>query len=503
MANLGDYLVLNASRYRDRTAFVQHEQRLTYGELNERVNRLANHLLDLGVRKGDHLGFMFYNSFRLIEIFFAALKVGAVAVPLNFRLISSEVKWCLDNADCKVFAYGKECAGQVDPVKKEFLTVRHLLCGGDDVPEGEHDLDRWARSGSAKEPDVVVGPDDRALIIFTGGTTGVPKGSLHTHGSFHVHCLNSLIATYLAEPSETALMHVPLFHIVGLGITLNFMMIGGKIVLTGETFDAREILRLIEKERVTYIVLVPPATYTRLLDVPDFKAFDTSSLTKIYTTGGFLPRSLMLRLFDAFPTARIKYGYGQSEAPSGAFIWVSRSMVENNDEVLKSLGHESPFAEVRLVDEKGVEVPVGEVGEATIRGPHIMQGYYNQPELTAQVLKDGWIYTGDLFKKDKEGFLYFVDRKKDIIKTGGENVFAPEVEGVILSHPSVEQAAVVGVPDKKFGEGVLAVVKLRPGFAATEEEIIRALQEAARKLQKAAPGGLRRQLPRKRCGQDK
>ncbi len=472
MQSLGDYLVLNANRYPDNIAIVDRDQRISYRELNQRINRMAHHLLDLGVRKGDRVGMMFHNSSQIVEILYAAGKIGAVAVPLNFRMIPAEVKWCLDSMKCKVLAYSERCAGQVAPVRNALETVEHFICSGEHAGSGEHDFDKFTQDGSADEPHVTVEPDDRSLIIFTGGTTGRPKGALHTHRSIMFCCLNTLINNYLADPSETAIMQAPMFHIVGLNLTNCLMTIGGKIVIVGESFDAVEILRLVEKERATYILLVPPTTYARLLDAPDFKNFDTSTVTKLHNTGGFLPRELMERLFNAFPNANIKYGYGQSESPIGTFLWLTRSMVENGADAVNSIGRASPLVEIQLTDEKGKRVAAGEPGGALIRGPHIMQGYFDQPDLTAETLKDGWIHTGDVFRQDKDGFYYFVDRKKDVIKSGGENVFAAEVEQVILSHPSVEGCAVIGIPDLKFGEAVMAVVKLKSNLSATEEEII-------------------------------
>jgi long-chain acyl-CoA synthetase len=220
-------------------------------------------------------------------------------------------------------------------------------------------------------------------------------------------------------------------------------------------------------------MLMPPATYIRLMDIPRLKDFDTTSVLKLITAAGTLSQPTVLRILDTFPKASILYGWGLTETgPTGTVNWITRTMAETEPEKLKSIGREFPFAEVRVVDEQGQEVPVGEVGEGIIRAPSIMEGYFEQPALTAQAIQDGWVYTGDLIKKDEQGFFHFADRKKDMIKSGGENVYAQEVERVILSHPAVENCAVIGVPDPKFSEAVMAVIKLRQGASATSEEII-------------------------------
>jgi acyl-CoA synthetase (AMP-forming)/AMP-acid ligase II len=469
--NIAEGLILNVARYPDKTAVVYKERRITFRELNNRVNRLANHLLELGIQKGDRIGFMLYNSNQFIEIFYASMKIGAIAVPINFRLVPREVKWIADNSGCKVFVYSKPCADQVDPVKKDFATVEHLLFSGPECPEGEYDFDAFTRDGESGEPSVSVAFEDKAYIMYTGGTTGLPKGAMHTHRGTHFASASSLILRRSSH-DECILNQLPLFHIAGLNLMIQNIEIGGNLILV-ETFDPVELLKLIDGEKPTLLFLLPPATYIRLLDVPDIKNYDTSSVLKVGGAAGALPEPLMLRLFDAFPNGDIFFGYGLSEGgAAGVFHYITRDLVQNKAPQIKGIGREAPYLQVRLVDDEGREVPVGEVGEATIKSPAIMTGYFEQPELTAQTIKDGWLHTGDLFRMDKNRFFYFVDRKKDMIKSGGENVFAQEVEAIILSHGSVELCAVFGVPDPKFGEAVMAAVKLRQGCEATEEEII-------------------------------
>lgn len=468
---VGDFLLAMARRYPEKTAVVFRGQRFSYSELNERVNRLAHHLKGLGVQKGDRVGLMFFNSTQFVELFFATTKLGALAVPLNFRMVPREVKWCLDSTRCKVFAYDQAFAQQVDPVKKNFSTVEHLIFSGEQAPSGEHHYEAFVQEGIGDEPEVELAFDDPAYLIFTGGTTGSPKAAVHTHRGSFFDVIERLIRLKCSDPDEVTLSHIPMFHVAGLGLMKFTLAVGGTLVPV-ESFDPGEILKLIDREKATMISLLPPSTYIRIMDFPKIADYDTSSITRLLTSVASLPKPLMLRLFDTFPNADIYYGWGQTETGMGGALGrFTRAMVEKDSEKIKSVGPAFTFSEIKLVDDNGREVPVGEMGEAVVRSPSNMIGYFDQPELTSQTLKDGWVSTGDFLRKDADGFYYFMDRKKDMIKTGGENVFAQEVEGVILSHEAVENCAVIGLPDPQWGELVTAVIKLRQGFSVTEEEI--------------------------------
>jgi acyl-CoA synthetase (AMP-forming)/AMP-acid ligase II len=472
-----DFLVLNANRYPDKTALVYRGRRFTYREINERVNRLAHHLTALGIKKGDPVGFMFLNSNQFVEIFFATQKIGALAVPLNFRMVPREVKWVLDNARCKLFAYHEIFSQQVDPVRDDLPAVENLVCSGEDAPPGAHHFESLTEEGSTEEPGVSVGFEDRAFIIYTGGTTGTPKGVVHTHRSSILTCVSGMISLNVSGASEVMLNQVPMFHITGLHTMMQIVASGGRCVIV-ETFDPTEMLGLIQQENATFLCLVPPSTYIRLMDAPDLNTFDTSTVRKLLTAAGSFPKPIALRLYDTFPNAQVFYGWGQTETGGlGTLHAIPRSMIEEESERARSVGMEMPFMEVRLVDHQGRDVPTGEVGEAIMRSPTIMEEYFEQREVTEQTLQDGWVYSGDLLKKDEEGYFYFVDRKKDMIKSGGENVFAQEVEWAILSHPAVEYCAVFGVPDPKLDEAVMAVVQLRKGLTSTEEEIVQHCKE--------------------------
>jgi acyl-CoA synthetase (AMP-forming)/AMP-acid ligase II len=469
--NASDFLVQNANRYPHRTAVIYRGQQYTYEEINKSVNRLANSLTELGVTKGDRVAFLFNNSNQFYETFYATLKLGAVAVPLNFRMVSREVKWILDNSGAKVLIYSDAFSSIMDPVKNDLATVQKMVCSGKTAAANEFHFEDLCLRGGTEEPNVNVDIDDWCQIQYTGGTTGVPKGAILTHGCVIFASLASIIRFHLSDSSEVFVNQLPMFHIAGLQMMMFCLATAGTFVII-ETFDPQEILRLIEQEKATFLFLMPPATYIRLLNTPDLERFDTSSVRTIGTAAGALSPSLVLRLFDTFPNAKLTYGWACTEAVGGINNIITRNMVESDPERLKSIGTPIPCTNIRLVDDAGREVPQGEAGEVIVKGPQTMIGYLDQPELTAQAIRDGWIHTGDLLRKDTDGFYYFADRKKDMIKSGGENVFATEVEGIILSHPAVENCAVIGVPDPVFQEAVMAVVKVVEGKTVTENDII-------------------------------
>jgi acyl-CoA synthetase (AMP-forming)/AMP-acid ligase II len=472
MENLGDLLVLNANRYPEKTAVVYRGQRTGYRDLNRRVNRLAHNLLDLGIRKGDRVGFMFPNCSQIIELFFATQKIGALAVPMSFRLVSREVKYILDSVGAKAFVYHENFSGVVDDVKKEIDSLELLVRSGENAPVGEYHLEGLCLNGYVEEPKIKVEFDDPSRIQFTGGTTGPPKGALYTHRTTLFTNICDLIAMKISDNSEVQLNQVPMFHSAGMVRQISSVASGGTFVIV-ETLDPIEILRMIEEEQATFLMLLPPSTFLRLLEVPNIKDFNVTSVKRLISGGAIFPPEILLRLYDVFPSAVTSTAWGQTElGPAGTLMDISRSMVESNSEKMKSVGLAMPFVEIRLVDDEGREVPVGEVGEAIVSCPSRMVEYYNQPEITADAIRDGWVHTGDYLRKDQDGHFYFVDRKKDMIKSGGENVYAQEVERIILNHPAVERCAVIGIPDPELGEAVIAVVKLKAGAVATREDIV-------------------------------
>lgn len=469
---IGDYLTLNAGKHPAKTAVVFRDQRITYAELEIRVNRLARHLLAMGVVPGDRVAYMLYNGSASVELLHAIARIGAIAVPVNFRLVAPEVKWLLAHVRPRVFVFAEACAEQVDSMRSDCDAVGHWVRSGATGSDGLLHYETLMADGDASPiPLPASRAEETALLMFTGGTTGEPKAAVHTHRSLYFTLLGSALANRTVDETETALIQAPLFHIAGLTISGRTLLVGGTLVLL-ETSEPQDLLRTIERERATFLMLLPPTSYTRLLDVPGLAGADTSSVQKIVTAAGAFPKAVMLRLFDAFPNASIYFGYGLSESPLACSLVLTRVMVENDAPAVRSIGRALPLVDLRVVDEAGRDVPPGQVGEAVVRGPHLMQGYYQQPALTAAALRGGWMHTGDLLRRDAEGFFYFEGRAKDMIKTGGENVFAAEVERVLMAHPAVEICAVLGVPDEALQEAVAAVVKLRAGHRASAEDLV-------------------------------
>lgn len=468
--NVGYLLTMNANRYPDKTALLYNGRRFSYRAINERVNRLAHSLLDLGIRKRDKVGFIFPNCNQIVELLFAIFKIGAVAVPLNHRLVAQEIKYLLDTAECKVFVYSDLYAEKVQEVKHEFRTVKMLICSGKPVP-GEYSFEELCRNENPSEPNISVIGSDVSRIQFTGGTTGRSKGVIRTHESDVFQTISIMTQNKMgANPDEVVMVQCPLHHQGGMSWLFSAIATGAEFVFC-DVFNPEDILRQIQDYRVTYLLLLPPVTYLRLYDVPNLKDYDLSSVKYVQMSAGGTSPDIIFKTYDAFPNCEVNYGWGQTESGAGTNIVLTRELVRKHPEMTKSIGRAMPLIELRIVDEEGNDVPVGEVGECIVRGPSVMSGYYNQPDLTAKTIKDGWVYTGDMFRQDAEGYYYIMDRKKDMIKTGGENVFAQEVEGVIRSHSAVQDCAVIGIPDPVFGEAVMAVLKLRQGHTITLEEL--------------------------------
>lgn len=469
--NIGYLLTLNANRYPNKIALTYKDSSISYRELNYRVNRLANSLMEVGIRKGDRVGYLFPNCNEIVELFFALMKIGAVAVPLNHRLIAKEIKYLLDLAECKALVYSDKYWEKVKEFKHNLKAVSIFIRSGEEGTFGEHSFQQLRDNGPGFEPNVSVGGEDLARIQFTGGTTGRSKGVMRTHRSDVFQTIGIMCQNKMgANPDAVVLTQSPLNHQAALSWLLSTVAAGAQFVVC-DKFDPVEILHQVAIHRVTYLMLLPPSTYLRLLDIPNLRDFDLSSVKLVQMSAGCVSREIILKTYEAFPNCEVNYGWGQTETGAGTGQVITREMALNNLERMQSIGKAMPFIELRIVDEQGNEVQPGAVGECIARGPAIMSGYYNEPELTNRTLKDGWVHTGDMFRQDEEGYYYFVGRKKDMIKSGGENVYAQEVEEVIRTHPAVEECAVIGVPDRRFGEAVMVVIKLRRGCAVTAEEI--------------------------------
>ena len=470
---VGDIPYVNAQLRPDKTAIIYNDKRIKWDEFNKRINRLANWFISHGIEKGDIVALLFYNGNEFLETLFALLKIGAVAVPLNFRQIPEEIKWTLDNSKCIAVIYSSRLANLIQSVKSQLYGVKLYICDGDNIPEDEYSYEKICFQGNCEEPSVVINPDDWAVVIFTGGTTGTPKGAIYSHYTL----LNTfkLIGLNVEEitDNDIFLNQPPLFHGGGMLHVLSYLAHGACVYLF-DSMDAEQILRGIEKEKVTDIFLVPPLIFFRLVEQNKTTNADLSSITAVIGAAGACSMPLVDALFEIFPNGKIYIGWGCTEISGGISNVICRDTLKKYPWRLNSVGQcRAPtILEIKIIDKSGNEVPVGEVGEAIVKSTTNFIGYLDQPELTAGKLKNGWVYTGDLMSKDKDGYFYFIDRMQNIIKSGGEKIYGTEVENALLTCPEVQEAAVIGSPDPIYSEIVCAVVKLHSGSKLTEDDLV-------------------------------
>jgi acyl-CoA synthetase (AMP-forming)/AMP-acid ligase II len=490
---LGEVLARQARNSPQKEALVFKNKRYTYGQFNERVNRVANGLIALGIGKGDKVALLFLNCTEIVECLFATHKVGAVVVPLNFRLVPKELAYQVDNSDARALIFSETFQESVSAIRLELGKVEHYICVGAKGMEGAIDYEEFLAKYSADEPSVLVDDDDPAYIMYTAGTTGRSKGAVLTHKNVLMGAaINQCIERPTPDP-DRQLVVFPLSH--GAGAQLAFCCVfrgGSNIILDVPTPE--NILRLIQEEKITNVGLVP-AIWNWLVNEPKLKDFDLSSLQMAGTTAAPMPLELKNKLLETFPNVKIYEGFGQTET-SATVMAKPEDMFRKHG----SVGRRIINVEVRIVDDDDKDVPVGEVGEIVYRGPSVMKEYYKNPEATAEAFKGGWFHSGDLVRQDDEGYIYVVDRKKDMIISGGHNIYPAELEEVLYTHPKILEAAVIGVPDPEWGESVKAIVVPKAGETLTEAEVIEYCKQNLASYKKPKSVELVGELPRNVTG---
>ncbi|PWA12808.1 o-succinylbenzoate--CoA ligase [Pueribacillus theae] len=450
---IGSWLVKHSDRFSDKTALVFKDKRFSYREFNERVNRLANGLLKLGVCKGDRVDGLLFNSHEMLESMFACAKIGAIFVPINFRLSIDEVEYIIRDSSAHHFIYDEKTRPLVDQLRERETLLNVFIHVGANPHEDDFLYEDILAKSDDHEPGFEIGLDDVHLMMYTSGTTGKPKGAMLSHGNTQWNAINAI--NYLPVRSdEITLTVAPMFHIGGMSVFTTPLLYIGATVVLDDKFDPQATLELIEKERITSLFLVP-AMWQALTQVPNFDSYDLSSVRFNVSGGAPCP----ITVIEFFQQKGIPFyeGFGLTEtAPFVSLLDAENSIRKNG-----SVGKPPVHTYVKIVDPNDQEVPIGEVGELLVKGPNITVGYWNQPEKTKESIKDGWFYTGDLAKQDEEGFLYIIDRKKDMIITGGENVYPVEIEQVLYRHPNIKEVAIIGVPDERWGESVKAVISLK------------------------------------------
>ncbi|MCI0498047.1 MAG: AMP-binding protein [Thermoplasmata archaeon] len=467
--NLGQMLKVNARKYPDTVAFKDARRSFTYPETNARVNRLAHSLMGLGLRKGDAVAVLLENCIEIAEVFLATAKTGIVIVPINFRLVGPEIRYIVDHSDAKAMIVHDEFVTTVDGIRGELDKVaegNYIVVGKGAA--GYIQYEAFIAGSPETEPDVRVEPADTWVLIYTSGTTGRPKGVLRSHESHVAFYLINAVDFGFTE-HDICMNVMPLCHINSIFFTFTFTYIGGSVyVHPARSFRAAEILDIIERESITFISLIP-THYNVMLNLPkDGRGRDVSSVRKLLCSSAPVSKQMKLAIMDFFPGVHLYEGYGSTEA---GIVTVLKP--EDQMRKLGSIGYESLGTDVvKLLDEDGDEVPVGEVGELYSSGPMLFDGYHKAPERTAASFRGGWFSAGDMAVMDADGFYSIVDRKDNMIITGGENVYPTEIEEVIASHPGVFDVAIIGLPDEKWGECVTAVVVPKPGARIDEETII-------------------------------
>jgi len=463
--NVGQWITKWAFLRPDKVALISEEGLYTYKHLNERVNRLANFLLNLGFKKGDTIGALTYNCVQFIEIYFAVSKIGCILVPLNFRLSENELKYIIQDSEAKGLFFGYEFSETIEKIRAD-LPVRKdsYICVGSPAPEWAKDYFRVLENSSTSEPNIthIVGGEDPHILMYTSGTTGTPKGALLSHRKTFFNVLNADIY-YDLRHEDKLYVGRALFHSGGLLVEASPIFYKGGTVIISKRFVPEEILRTIQTHRVT--VLETSATLFKFILERKLENFDLSSLRCCYTGGERVPTSLIEEY--ASRGIVISQIFGQTE--TSTITWLPQQDALRK---LGSVGIPVFHAHVKIVNKEGRELPPGEVGEIIVSGPILMNGYWKRPDLTAKTIVDGWLHTGDLAIRDEEGFFYIVDRAKDMFISGGENVYPAEVEKVLLDNPKIQDVAVIGVPDEKWGERGVAFIVLKNGEAMNQEEII-------------------------------
>ena len=490
---LGSFLTYNAENFADKLAYIHPSGTRTFAEYNARVNRLINALTARGMKKGDRLGILSTNQLEMVEAYGAAEKSGFIAVPLNFRYQASDVEYVAGNADLSVLIIQHDYAHLVAGI----TGVEKYLFGGDTAESSGYEA--LLASASADEPAVLAEPDDIVYMMYTGGTTGRPKGVLLDQRG-QIENAKSTMADAGFGTNDKLLTVMPLFHIGGKNFTtVHFQRACTNVLVPA--FDAPEILSLLSEHEIT-CVLLAPTMIKMLVDELNGKPF-SSGLKNVYYSSAPMPVALLRQAIKAFGPVFMQF-YGLTESgPSGACLRKEDHKpdgTEREQRRLMSAGRAMAHNEVRAVDDDGKVLPVGEVGEICIRAEQVMRGYWRNEAATAETMKNGWIHSGDLGLIDEDGYIFVVGRKKDVIISGGENIYPREIEEMLGHHPAIKEIAVIGIPDDKWGEAVAAIVVLNDGHAMSAEEVIDHCRQNLASYKKPRHVHFREALPRSSLG---
>lgn len=451
------------------TVRTNYRREITWGVFNEKANRFANALISRGIGKGDKVAILLMNCLEWLPIYFGVLKTGAMAVPLNFRYAPDEIKYCLDLAEADILIFGPEFIGRVEEIADEISTNRLLLYVGDGCPSFAESYIHLTADCDSQNPNIEITEDDYAAIYFSSGTTGFPKAILHKHKALIHSC--AVEQNHHSQCHDDVFLCIPpLYHTGAKMHWFGSLISGSKAVLLKGT-KPEFILDAVSKEKCTIVWLLVPwaQDILNMLDSGKLKIqdYNLSQWRLMHIGAQPVPQSLIKHWLEYFPDHQYDTNYGLSESIGPGAVHLG---VENIHKV-GAIGIAGYGWQIKIVDENGNEVQKTDVGELILKGDGVMQCYYNDPEATAKTLKDGWLYTGDMAMKDEDGFVFLVDRKKDVIITGGENLYPVQIEDFIRGCGKVHDVAVIGLPDERLGEIAAAIIQIKEGMTCTTEEI--------------------------------
>lgn len=470
---LRDMLRRNTRIYRKKTALVDGEKRFNYGEINQRINRLANALRDLGLKAQDRVAVMANNCHQLVEVCFAIEMAGCVIVPVNTRLSPEETAHILNHSESTALIYHEEFDDRLQIIKGIIPDVKQIIKIGDSNKKAILSYESLLASAQDTEFEEKISPDDLVMIMYTSGATGTPKGVMLTNRNIMANN-NTMVHELRIVPEDINLLVMPIYHIGGFWPLMTHFYRGATSILLPR-FDIDKLLKIIEQEKVTVLNLVP-TTLIRLISYPDLSSYDLTSLRLIMYASAPIALVQLKKAMKILGPHRFCTGLGATDAAGSMIHFPSTEHALEGplSKKLGTVGRDSIGVEIRIVDDAGNELPSGETGEIIAKGDNIAKGYLKMPDETREAFRDGWFFTGDMGYRDDDGYIFITDRKNDIIISGGENISSQEVEQVIYQSPYVEEVAAIGVPDEEWGESVKAVIKLKPEYMGkvTEEHIL-------------------------------
>ena len=451
------------------TAAETYRREITWGEFNKKANRFANLLLSRGIKRGEKVAILLMNCLEWLPIYFGILRTGALAVPLNFRYTADEIAYCLDKADAEYIVFGPEFVGRVEEICHKVPKIKMWIYAGDDCPAYAESYDKLVTYCSTKTPDIDICDDDNAAIYFSSGTTGFPKAILHSHKAL-VHAAKTEQDHHGQTREDTFLCIPPLYHTGAKMHWFGSLLAGSKAVLLKGT-DPKYILNAVSNEECTIVWLLVPWAQD-ILDAIDRGEIDISELKldqwRLMHIGAQpVPPSLIKRWKNIFPDHDYDTNYGLSESIGPGCVHLG---IENIDHI-GAIGKAGYGWETMIVDEKHNKLSKNEVGELAVKGDGVMLCYYKDEEATNEILADGWLFTGDMAYEDNDGFIYLVDRKKDVIISGGENIYPVQIEDFLRRHDKISDVAVIGLPDRRLGEVSAAIIQVKEGATLNEDEV--------------------------------